>query len=344
MLTFFNAINYGTFLQAFALQQVLLELGYDVEVINYNEMSASARSNIRNAAFGYLLNPRQFFSKWIKKKRFDEAHKMLKLTKPMTKKDIQIHHFEHILIGSDEVWKLSHPAIEDISLFFGRGLSAKIISSYAASVGSDADFTHAAFNIRELLTHFNHLSVRDESTQRMILKMLGKNVPIHLDPTFLYEFEREVVNTKYKKYILVYGMTISDTNFIKEIKSYAQKNYKKLIAVGPLQPWCDINVYDAGPFEFLGLLKNADAVVTTLHHGTIFSIHYNKPFCILMNTKIQNKVTSILTWLGLRNVYQYSGDFDTIIDQTIDWNIINKKIREAREKSLHYLLSIKESR
>lgn len=337
MLTFFRAINYGTFLQAYGLQQTLLQLGYEVEVINYNEMSELAQNDVKNAAMGYLRHPGVAYQKLVKKIRFDKAHRALKLTDPMSISAVRSRPFEHVLIGSDEVWKVSHPAIADISLFFGKGLAAAMLSSYAASVGSDTDFDNVKFDIAELLGRFKHISVRDDNTRKMVAKFLGKEVPIHLDPTFLYEFDKETTPVKHGNFILIYSKTITEQPIINEIKAYGERLNKKIIAVGPIQPWCDRNIHNAGPFEFLSMLKAADSVITSLHHGVVFAIHYNKPFCVLMNERIQNKVTPILNWLDLPNIYNQSGDIMFSLEKNVNWQQINSLVNNAREASIEYL-------
>ncbi|HOJ76474.1 MAG TPA: polysaccharide pyruvyl transferase family protein [Bacillota bacterium] len=337
MLTFFKAINYGTFLQAYALQQTLLQLGYDVEVINYNAMSELAQNDLKNAAIGYLRHPIIACHKLLKKLRFDRAHRALRLTKPMSGSEVRSQPFEHVLIGSDEVWKVSHPAINDISLFFGKDLAAVQLSSYAASVGSDTDFENVPFDIAALLSRFNHLSVRDDNTKKMVAKFLGKEVPIHLDPTFLYEFNSETAPVKHRNFILIYSKTITEQPIINEIKSYGERLNKKIIAVGPIQPWADQNIHNAGPFEFLSMLKAADGVITSLHHGVVFAIHYNKPFCVLMNELIKNKVTPILNWLNLPNVYNQSGDIMFSLEKNVNWQQINSLVNKVREASIEYL-------
>ena len=47
-------------------------------------------------------------------------------------------------------------------------------------------------------------------------------------------------------------------------------------------PKCDelVNVLEAGPEEFLSLVKYAEGVVTDSYHGTLFSINFHKPFWV----------------------------------------------------------------
>ena len=48
----------------------------------------------------------------------------------------------------------------------------------------------------------------------------------------------------------------------------------KLISVDYSNSWCDKNIIDIDPFEWLGYFKNAKYVLTSTFHGTIFSLKY----------------------------------------------------------------------
>ena len=61
-----------------------------------------------------------------------------------------------------------------------------------------------------------------------------------------------------------------------------------------------INARANGPQQFLGLVRDADFVVTTSFHGTVFSILYEKQFlCVLNNNDRNSRMETLLSGLGL---------------------------------------------
>ena len=67
----------------------------------------------------------------------------------------------------------------------------------------------------------------------------------------------------------------------KVLTDFKKKTGLKIVAVSPFFPITAHgiqNVIDAGPLDFLNLIKNAELVFTDSFHGTAFSINMNKPF------------------------------------------------------------------
>ena len=51
----------------------------------------------------------------------------------------------------------------------------------------------------------------------------------------------------------------------------------------------DIHDYTSGPREFLGLIKNAEFVITDSFHACVFSMIFEKPFVVFERNKIGEK-------------------------------------------------------
>lgn len=58
-----------------------------------------------------------------------------------------------------------------------------------------------------------------------------------------------------------------------------------------------------GPSEWVGLISDAEYVVTDSFHGTAFSINFNKPFTTLVNpvSNMNSRVMSILEITRLKD-------------------------------------------
>lgn len=97
-----------------------------------------------------------------------------------------------------------------------------------------------------------------------------------------------------------------------------------------------------GPTEFLGLFKNARYVVTNSFHGTAFSINFNKDFFMELlpeEQKVNSRLTNILNVFNLRSRQIVDGE-NAYIDQPVNYEEVNKILKQEREKSLNCLQDI----
>ena len=98
----------------------------------------------------------------------------------------------------------------------------------------------------------------------------------------------------------------------------------------------DKYVIDAGPREFLGLFKNAEYICTNSYHGFIFSILYEKEFCLIPCKHFRSRIANLseLLEIHLSNAGQNEQE-DTYYDK--------KRVREIieleRKKSIAFLKS-----
>jgi polysaccharide pyruvyl transferase WcaK-like protein len=120
------------------------------------------------------------------------------------------------------------------------------------------------------------------------------------------------------------------------VKKLAKDFNKKVIVVGQNFEWADENV-PADPFEFLGLIENADFIVTDTFHGTVLSIALNKQFAV---AAYKEKVFRIIEQFELldRNVDRRT-DITDVFNKIINYDAINYKISELRRQSLDYISS-----
>lgn len=331
ILTFHHGINHGGFLQTYALQNTLRQLGYENKIINYR--------NIRHFCKKYRLlffTPRLVnnFRKWLK---FRRNHKQLDMSHfAFTVKKVAREYFDVVILGSDEIWNFENPMFGFDPIYFGNGLNSKRVISYAASFGAfDAD-KRIPKEICESINKISHVSVRDENCQKIISRITGKNVPILLDPTFLYDFveERECPSSNF---ILVYGI-FREKEHVDGIQSFARSQNKNTISIAYRNPWCDINIISLDAFELLEYFKRADMVITNMFHGTLFSIKYNKAFCTILTPYRKHKYEPMLFRLGLSDrVLSYDNPLDRIFSREIDFGSVNGRLDAWISESLQFI-------
>ncbi len=340
IITFHDGINHGAFLQAFCLQEVLKEYG-EVKIINYKEKNHYRGEYQRFLFFKPYLSKKnlkkrlQNFSKILK---FRKAHQKFNLTKFSHQvQDIcEQERFDVIVLGSDEIWNFKNALVSfNVTYFGGGGVSAKKIFSYAPSFGAITPADTLPEPALEAINKLYCVSVRDHNSQK-ILQQYGISSTRVLDPTFLHEVSPQKSLTQ-ENYVLVYLNTI-DKNNVKGVKKFAASQSKKLIAVGYEKSWCDENVINIGPYEWVAFFQKADYIITNTFHGTIFSIKNKKKFAIVNPGKKSNKITSLLTELDLTFVMTDNSDhLETVFSNDYPYKEVFLKLEKQISLSKQFL-------
>lgn len=324
VLTLFNAANYGAYLQAYCLQEIIKKLGFD-DVKMIKTSSALYEKWRMKALFTYKPSKMLF-----KFKLLQGYHKIWKNFKNGSVKD----NYDLVIVGSDEMWNLKNITVKALPEFFGHNLRFKKIISYAVSCNNTTleDVENCNF-VKSGIDKFSAVSVRDEATFQAY-SILRNDIRIDLDPTFLVDLNEYLIPCEESNYILVYTYGFKN-NMIESVQKLSRKLNKKIICVGQNFAWADKCV-PANAFEFLGYIKNADVIVTDTFHGTVLSIELNKNFISYAGQK--PKVKKILEQLNLqkRNADGID-DLNEIYNEKIDYKKVNEKISILRKKSLTYL-------
>lgn len=92
--------------------------------------------------------------------------------------------------------------------------------------------------------------------------------------------------------------------------------------------------YEAGVEEFLGLVKNAEYVVTNSFHGMIFSVQLKRPFVIFSREQCDNKIAELLQLFGLTDRMLVTGE-EKYTD--ISYDTVHERISSARNASISFL-------
>jgi len=357
-----RVINYGSFLQAYALKQLLLQNGADevyfIDIEKGRELPGFEYSKnqskwhklkrLLQIIFTGLLfqkiRDREFTKKL--KKSIEDCFPILELDKAAPKE------FDLVVIGSDEVFNCCQRAPWGYTLqLYGRVLNAKKVVSYAGSFG------HTRYEqlvqlgidkeIGETMKTMVAISVRDQNSYDIVEKLTGIKAEMHLDPVLMYGYEKEIAERKVsypEKYMVVYSYQgrINDKREIKEIVSFAREKKLKLISIFCRYDWCDEAIIPETPFDVLGWFKGAEYVVTDTFHGTIFSIITGRRFVTLVREGNAEKIISLLSCLGLENRSVIQRD-DSVSVQKIVHNInqlfVLNILKNSKNMTDRYLLA-----
>lgn len=347
--------NYGSFLQAYALKNLLTDLGHEVEFVDYHigeplvpgEASLGLLRKLDKAVdairigagigptIGYLFYKKNYAKKYFPLLGIDEYNYNPKL--------------DCLVIGSDEVFNCiqSNPNVGYSLELFGKDNNAKKVITYAASFGNTTEKLlrqyHRYDEIKGLLQQIEQpISVRDLNSSSIIGGM-GLTSDIYLDPVLSYDWKKSLVDIqpmKWKKpYLLIYGYSGRFSRAeCKEIRAYARSKHLKIINIGGIQRCCD-KFISCTPMELFSWFLGAEEVVTDTFHGSILSILTKRPFVTYVRQSgygNMEKIVDLLTRLKLDGRISTSNHLNAIMQLPIDWKAADKIIREYRQKTQEY--------
>lgn len=355
ILTFHNAMSYGAVLQAYALQQSLHKVGAETEFINYMCMdiyNAHVRILPKTKNLKFNLKMLLMGRKRYKWRSLLENFRRQYLTESqkVDRDGLQGigEKYSKVVDGSDQVFN-------DVCTGFDKTYFLDFVPdekkyTYAASFGFNTLPVEKREAYHERLKGFQRLSIREESGCKIVESVVDTIPECHIDPTFLLpkeEWEKIVIEPKRKKpYILVFSV-LKPVHMIDYalklgrekdcevlyLENYAFPKKKGLHYIGPV-----------APNEFIGLIKNAEYIVTNSFHGMAFSIMYQKKFIVELNTSASRnyRCADLLAKLGIKNNELVEGKVE-IEKAQYNWEKVQCVIEQEREKSLEYLKSITES-
>lgn len=290
VMTFLRNDNYGSILQAWALQQTLLDLGFDATHIDY---APSKQEKLRNLLCSGN-SPKLIWEGMRKKSAtgkmrggFDEFRaSRLHTTAPCRDRatlKCAAENFDVLLCGSDQIWS---PVWLNPAYFLDFTDKPKV--SYAPSLGVK-QLPNAAKQrkITRLVKRFTAVSVREEEGAALLRRMAGVEADVLPDPVLLLPKERWLSLMDGKQpgqpYILCYF--IGDAPAYWDTVRRAAEETGWPVRVIPRTEGARHAGYpleeDVPPERWLGLIGGAARVVTDSFHGAAFSALLNRPCTIV---------------------------------------------------------------
>lgn len=355
ILTFHNAINYGAALQAYALQRKLVELGYDSEIIDYENdyfkrsyvpffIPEMSLKKLLHACIAYRDN----CARIRKFSEFRDRWLQLSRVKYMSGTIAQSSEFyDKFLVGSDQVWnlKLTH---RDLTYLLDFCSDTDKKCSYAASVGNNAPDDWTLNTFRRYLSDFHRISTREAETARLLKSVLRQPVEIMIDPVFLLSGQDWVDFSSPPsirgKYILTYKINARQDLFTCAALLSRRTGLPVVALQAPYRriPQEFVKERRASPEEFVGWIEHAEYVLTDSFHGTAFSAIFGKKFLSFLQNDPAGgdcRIQNILSLLGLEDRI---GSLENVgrIDRPVDYRSVREMIGQQEKKAERYLNDI----
>lgn len=360
-ITWITYKNYGTFLQAYALQQYIKSLGFQSAILDDKSIilrTFNWRWEIKRI-FCRMTKAYRMFSRSEKTsdklfENFKNDH--LVIEKNISNIDYLNSEYDCFVCGSDQIWNpfsLKNPK----AVFFYANFATKKRIAYGPSIGVSAIPSEYIKQFTELIQRFQFLSAREEQGGKIMKELAGKEVSTVVDPTLLLEqeeWDKLIKNDKQctQKYILGYFLT-PNPNYINAAKNYAQQMGYKFWMLYTDQSYDAIadNLITAGPIEFLRAIRNAQFVLTDSFHGSIFSSIFRVQFITFkrfintttsQNSRVENllKLMNIPErFIGIEEIEKMYTLKDINYDEV--WDSITPSIAESKQYLINALKSLK---
>lgn len=352
IITWHYYFNFGSALQAFALQKLILDLGYDVQIINYRKqlLQQSYWKSFIKLLLHYSIGlfSRRFFDKTSKvnaqvfqdtylrqTKQFDVPEELEQVAKE----------YGCLVYGSDQIWA---PNVYK-SIYMGAYVPSGVRKiSYAASIGLNdipADLVPAYI---QNLSSYSSISVREEEGHRLLKDKCGIHSTVVLDPTLMidantyYGMQKPVKGIS-GKFLYCYFLN-KEHKYRDIVVEYAQRHGLQIIGSSENDKdseWMQ-RLSNIGADQFLWLINNSEAVFTDSYHGSIFSLLFHNKLWIFVRFNEDNPICQNSRIRQLQNYFEIEHRIisqNKKIDESIeiDYDDFESKLSELRKSSLAYL-------
>lgn len=371
--------NYGAALQGYALYCTLQEMGLDPQIVRYeggqfqdnacryylmrakrrirlliqricpDKTEREIRSLTKKYALEIRLRERLFMSFQNENMVFYNKHRM---TWQQLKRDYP--HTDYYICGSDQIWNPHFKGgRNDPGYFLQFAPKGAVKIAYAPSFGCNDLPIKAQKTIKDYLSSFDAISVRENMGVEIISKYTGFPAQVVLDPTLLRSPEqwREVAHLPKglpDRYILCYRFADSEQTKHKIDKVSAMTGLPVVSLPLSVTSMRDENyqfVFNAGPREFIGLIDKAEIVCTDSFHATVFSILMKTPALVFLREEygsgdsMNSRVYSLLENLDLKQLIVAPNREvdDTLIGQDIDFDRAHEMLEKLKTESQNFL-------
>lgn len=365
--------NYGTSLQGYAMLKKIQQLGYEVEVINYekrltlaqkvkfviNAIRAGEAKNIvaRLTAKQVLKQHPQYATNIAERTKAVNAYKAEKLL-PLFHTYVgydALHkgslNYAAVVVGSDQVWTPMSLPNKFFNLLFVDDSVRKIAYASSFGVSEIPPFLRKATGA--YLDRFYKIGVREQRGKEIVEELSHQHATVVADPTLLLnreEWETEIANARPSEtqpYIFCYflGTNQNARQAAKQLK--AQTGYK-IVTIRHMDEYVpedeqfgDEAPYNVDPNDFVKYISKAAYVCTDSFHCTVFSILFHRQFMTFYRfaatskTGRNSRINSLFNLLGLQDRL-YVGDI-LKIKADIDYEHVESKLIALRTKSIDFL-------
>lgn len=370
IITMHRIINYGSALQAWALQESIKKMGFDVQLIDYRYPNDyyfnhckcerfSLRHFLKKITLKNVLSVFKYKILYQSKKQQNLFHQFWQDYFSLTKEYVSPNDLKEnppiadvYVTGSDQVWNpktmYGDPAF---FLDFGNSLIPRI--SYAASFGINVIPDEYKDEYIKYINKYKDLSIREKTGIEIVKSLTGRDSTLVCDPTLLLTKEDYSILASSstikidKPYLLAYILDYAYNP--RPAIDYVIKQVSKKLGLHIVYLLCgNVNGYKigsttvsaVGPNEFCKLFHDASFVVTSSFHGTVFSLINEKSFYAITSAeKTDSRISSLLQEVGLKDRGIPANQLLDIqsFNLNVDYTLVRSEVLRIRKNSIDYL-------
>ena len=365
--------NFGGLLQAYALPVALERyLGISAEQIDYvfkyqEQPKTKGTMSLRSIIYyiGYV-----FFTKLEKKnlqkrkQAFEEFIKFIPHSNHSYEFDTisqSLDIYTEFICGGDQIWndcqQINWYRNEDSIVITLQFVPENVIKiSYAPSMAVLELTDEYKKNFRKGVNRLDAISLRERRALPVLQELTDKPLSVTVDPVLLLEKDDWMKIIRYpqvgQKYILCYllGDSLAQR---KAVKIYSSKIKCKILTFPHILKNAvrkcdlllgDIHDYTSGPCDFLGLIDNAEIVITDSFHACVFAMIFQKPFVVFERDIIgakENMNSRIYDFLEEYHLEKQLVTAEVLMNMNkipkVDFTYAHEHWKERREESLEFL-------
>jgi len=306
--------NYGSLLQAYALQTFLTGIGALAPIVDYipeGEVGVGlVRSSMKESRLNSSFFGRLFYrliqapNYFLMSTRFASFRRAVLTTTRTVHSQMEVlaqaENFDAVIVGSDQVWNRVHGEI-DPSYFLESLDSSVERASYAASLGSSGEDNAYLTSLVQRVQQFDHISFREVDARRK-LSELGVEGRVDVDPVLLLDRQRwsrfAGPSVTSSSRALVYQLHNDSVGFRKrdlDALCGGMKRDRIVVDSKMLRDRSSRPRYLPRPETFVSMFRDSGLVVTDSFHGTVFSMLFGTPVVVCPPLRGANRVRSLLS-------------------------------------------------
>lgn len=309
--TYCHTANYGTSLQAFALQQAIEKIEIGGEPCSYKLICLR---DCKDYPERYLENAKMLGNAYRKFNRrrfrqFEDKNIHFRMLKELKELPGLNAEFDAFVCGSDVIW---NPEFNEGLGAFYLDFAEKYAFSYAASFGKATIPLDKLDKYADAIGRLRQIGLREKSAEEIVRRYTQAPIRTVVDPVLLLDGEEwsRIAGKQRKapKQIVAYS-----THDTEEFSAFAEKlqketglPVKRLLWGKTLRSALKKKVFFiAKQQEWLRAIRDAEYVVTNSFHATVFSIMFHKKFyTVVHGEKDQGRnirMYDFLKFLGLED-------------------------------------------
>ena len=360
--TLHTAINYGVYLQAYAMQRKVEDFGYDAEIIHYVKRTETSSSSSKTSKIKRLLlhpvQTKKIIDNKVMKSGADFAKRSFSFSK-FASKNFRLtrlcndmadaeeigRRYDACVCGSDQIWNPVHTDCNPY--YFLQFIPPEKRIAYAPSVACEEIPEKYLENFRNYISSFSSISVRESSGASLVEKITGRKCENTVDPTLLYDkdfWNNFALPERLVEEPYIFCYFLGGTQVHKKAIEKIEKETGKKVVLSPFD--YEINNLKKGEkiyadiAEFLSLVRDADFVLTDSFHGMAFSVNFRKSFAVVKRADIDlgkhTRVNDFLTKIGLADRILTEENLNEFSFSEVDYKESGKILEEWIKLSSDY--------